>query len=117
LGTIVDYLDYLKIHQDKKAIQKILVMVEHIHPKIESMINEEIAKLTEFRYPESYINSEEETKSLFDLTIISSLSFILSQYLVSLSKRTNQLNVTENNLDKFITNLIKGMIKPVKSRK
>jgi len=112
LGTILDYLDYLKTHQDKKAMQKILVLVEHLHPKIDALVNEETEKLFEFKYPESYIDSD--NNSLIDLTVISSLSFILSQYLISLAKRPNELNVNENTLDKFINNLIKGMIKTCK---
>lgn len=105
MGTIVDYLEYLKAHEYKdKSVQRVLVMVDHIHPKIEEIIRDAIIQMAQSAPPTANLNS------YFDLTIISSLSFILAQYLTDLASRPNEFNVDEDTLEQFITNLIQGMI-------
>ena len=105
LGTVIDFLEYFKTQNTTdKGINHMLLIVDHIHPKIETLIEDEMAKLN-VKY------EDDALRSLFDLSCITSLSFILAQYLTSLASRPNNIHVTEDNVEVFATNLLCGMIK------
>jgi hypothetical protein len=103
LGTVIDFLEYFKTQNTTdKSINHMLLIVDHIHPKIEALIADEMAK---------FKNEDDALRSLFDLSCVTSLSFILAQYLTSLASRPNNVHVTEDNMEVFATNLLCGMIK------
>jgi len=102
LGTVIDFLDYFKTQNTTdKSINHMLLIVDHIHPKIEALIADEMANF----------KKDDALRSLFDLSCVTSLSFILVQYLTSLASRPNNVHVTEDNMEVFATNLLCGMIK------
>jgi len=112
LGKVINYTDYLKAQKlTDKSIKKILVMVDHLHPKIEELVETEIANMSASKEVYDAMRNDDEVRSLFDMSVITSLCFILAQYLVGLANRPNNLNVSEDNLEIFATNLIHGMIK------
>lgn len=112
MGKVINYLDYLKAQKfNDQTINKILVMVDHLHPKIEGMVEDEIAKFSVSKDVYDIMKNDDEVRSQFDFTIITSLCFILSRYLITLANRPNDFNVTEDTLDIFISNLMHGMLK------
>jgi len=112
VGKVIDYLEYLKAQNfNTQTINKILVMVDHMHPKIEALLYDEIAKMYATKELYDVMKDDNEVRSLFDFTVVTSLCFILSQYLVALADRPNNLNVTKDNLEMVVTNLIQGMVK------
>jgi hypothetical protein len=112
VAKVINYLEYLQAHQlTDRNIKQILVMVDHLYPRIEALVDEEISNLTASKEVFSSMKNNDEVRSLFDVTLITSLSFILSQYLVSLATRPNNLSLTPDNIEMFATNLIHGMIK------
>lgn len=112
MGEVINYLEYLKAHNlTDRSIKRILVMVEHLHPKVEALIDQEISRFSSSKEVCNAMRDNDEVRSLFDVTLITSLCFILAQYLISLANRPNNLNVNADNIDVFAINLIQGMIK------
>lgn len=99
---ILDYADYLNARRYAAVTERTLAFVRILYPKIEATIKEEIEKITQ-----SEPNDADET-------IITSLCFILSEYLINLTSRPNNFNITQENVGLFVTNIINGMLKNIK---
>ena len=117
LGKVIDYFEYFKNHKSSMQVTTTtLAMVEQLYPKIEELLDNELARMTSNKDVYAALKNDDEIGSNLDLTIITSLSFILSQYLKSLASRPNSFFVTEDTLEVFISNLIKGMLNTLGSK-
>lgn len=103
MENVIDYFNYLKTH---KTAARTADLVDLIYPKIEDVIDTEVSKM--FSSQELFELFKEETrkKSLFDETIVISLCWLLSHYLIALATRPNSLNVTVENVDDFIQSVL-----------
>jgi uncharacterized protein YjgD (DUF1641 family) len=111
LGKVIDYFEYFKNHKSSMQVTTTtLAMVEQLYPKIEELLDNELARMTSNKDVYEALKNDDEIGSNLDLTVVTSLSFILSHYLKSLASRPNSFFVTEDTLEVFISNLIKGML-------
>lgn len=101
MGKIIDYVDYLKSRQQSKELDKTIALVQVLHPKIESLIATELIRMQPFL--------QEDGTSLEEI-VVTSLCFILTQNLITLTKQPNSFDLTEDNLDIFIDNIIRSMM-------
>ena len=107
MGKLIDYTDYVTSRQFTQITEKTITFVRILHPQIEAVVEKEIAKMT--------MNTEDQVlRTSLDETVITSICFILSKYLVDLTSRPNNFNVTSENMDVFIENIIRGMVKTLK---
>ena len=111
MGKVVDYFEYFNANQDSVTVLKTAEIVESLLPKIEGMIQNEIARM--FSSTEIYeaLKDDARKRNLLDEAIVTSLSFILSQYLVEMAKRPNAFKVTKETMAFFVNDLIQAMIK------
>lgn len=118
MGKVIDYFDYFRATTKgtTQVTNRTLAMVEHLYPKIEELLDKELARLTSNKELYEISKDDDDNRSYFDVTVITSLSFILTHYLKSLASRPNSFFVTEDTLEVFITNLIKGMITTIKKK-
>ena len=107
MSKIIDFTD---VYQQTLEIKHILSLVEKFHPKIEQVIDEEINRLA--IHPDIYEALRNSPNT--DMSVISSLCFIIAQYLISLANKENSFNVSMSNIEIFSNNLLNGMIKIVK---
>ncbi len=114
MGKLIDYKDYINSRQFTQVTEKTLAFVRVLHPKIEAVVENEIAKMTTIMEEYDILKKDRILRTSLDETIITSLCFILSNYLIDLATRPNNFNVTNENLDVFIENIIQGMIKTFK---
>ena len=108
MGKVIDYFDYLKVQNDSVTANKTAAFVSVVHPQIEAMILGELARI----FP-----ADETKRASFDEAVVTSLCFILSNYLAELTSRPNSFNVNEENIGEFINDLIRNMIKRFRKEK
>lgn len=97
MGTVVDYFNYV----DKpKVVSRSVAYTSLFHPKIEMMVENEVKQMMLFGGDVSKI----------DESVVLSLCFTLSRYLVSMMSRDNDFNLTPSNVDAFVGDLIHEMI-------
>jgi hypothetical protein len=107
MGKVVDYFDYLKVQNDTTTVNKTVAFVSVVHPQIEAIILGELARM----FPE-----DASKRASFDEAVVTSICFILSNYLAELTSRPNSFKVNEENIGEFVNNLITLMLKTMKRK-
>jgi len=107
MGKVIDYFDYLRVQNDSATVNKTVAFVSVVHPQIEAMILGELARL----FPE-----DAATRASLDEAVVTSLCFILSNYLAELTSRPNSFKVNEENIGEFVNDLISNMLKTMKRK-
>ena len=111
-SKVLNFTEYLQAHKYKnKTAQKISAMVIHFIPKIEQLFEDEILKMSMTEEIYDNLKNDSELRDNLDLTVITSLCYLLAQYLITLSQRENMFNVTEAHVEKFSLNIMKGMLR------
>jgi len=110
LGKVIDYFEYFKAANKSSVTSKTLAMVEQLYPKIEALLDDELSRLAFDKDVYAAVKSNDELKSCLDFTVVVSLSFIVARYLKKLSSKPNSFFITDDTVDAFITNLIRGML-------
>ena len=116
MGKLIDYTDYLKKRHDDIDIEKTLAFTQVLHPKIEAVIEHEIEQLTTASAEYKLLKEDQNIRTSIEETVVTSLCYLLTQYLITLSEKPNDLKVTEDNFETFIENIIQGMIKTFKKK-
>jgi hypothetical protein len=114
MGKVIDYstyFNYLHIQKDN-SLQNVTSILDNVHPRIESVIADEITR----QFPSSSIYEFDKVKPSFDDAVILSLCGLLASYLGELITRSNAYNATADNIDEFINDLIKSMLKKMKRK-
>ncbi len=115
---IIDFSDYLNAQKyASKATQQISAMVAHIQPKIEDLLDSEIAKMSMSSEIYTVLKNDSDFRNHLDLTVVTSLCYLLAQYLISISQRDNTFDVDEDNLELFVVNLMRGMLQTFEKKK
>jgi hypothetical protein len=112
MGKVVDYSTYFNyLHaQRDNSLQNAVAIVDKVHPRIEAVIMDEITQM----FSATIIKGE--ATASFDDAVILSLCGLLSDYLGELVDRPNTFNVSIDNIDNFINDLIKSMLKKMKRK-
>lgn len=111
MGKVVDYFEYFNANQNSATVLKTAEIVESLLPKIEGMIQNEIARMFSSADLYEALKDDARKRHLLDESIVTALSFILSQYLVKMADRPNAFKVTKETMAFFVNDLIQAMIK------
>ena len=112
MAKIINYLEYFNAQNyNNKTAQHISAMVMCIQPKIANIIDDEIAKMSLSKDVYESLKDNDTIRDHLDLTVITSLCYILSQYLIDLSQRPNTLDIDEDSIENFTVNLMREMLK------
>lgn len=110
---VIDYTEYFNAqnyNNNNKTAAQVSAIVMNIQPKIASLLDDEIAKMSVSKEIYESFKTRDDIQDHFDLTVITSLCYILAQYLIALSQRQNTLGLDEGSLESFTVNLIKKML-------
>lgn len=99
MGKVIDF-NIQKDSSNEVITLKASDLAQFIHPKLEALLISAI----EHQPP------SERVRSTFDGVVVTSLCYLLSQYVTSLVSRPNDFNVTEDNVDVFVMNLLNQML-------
>jgi len=109
---VIDYIDYFNAQNyNNKTARHISAIVMNVQPKITAILDNEISKMSASKDIYEALKNNQELQDHLDLTVITSLCYILAQYLIDLSQRPNTLNIDEENLEKFTVNLMCEMLR------